>query len=114
MSMSSPVLTRGMVVGFSHFRGGQLFLLDPATGEVTWRGPTRRGEHASLVSWGDEVLVFTDDGWLTVYEVEDERLVELGRYRLGTSVGWSHPAVSDSRIAFRDGGDLVVVRLDQP
>jgi len=113
MFMSTPVLAGGYVVGFSHFRSGQLFVLDPESGEVRWQVSPRSGEHASLVSWGDEVMVFTDHGSLIIGKVARERFLRLKEYRLGDSVGWSHPAVVGSRIIYRDGRDLVVYRLDQ-
>lgn len=111
-SMSTPVVAGGYVVGFSHFRGGQLFVLDPESGEVRWQGSPRSGEHASLVSWGDEVMIFTDHGSLIIGKIVRERFLRLKEYDLGDSVGWSHPAVIGSRIIYRDGQDLAVCRLD--
>jgi hypothetical protein len=58
--------------------------------------------------------VFTDDGLLVVGKVEGRGFRELERYRLGSSTGWSHPAVLGTRIVYRDGNDLAVVLLDQP
>ena len=113
MSMSTPVLAGGLVVGFSYFRSGQLFLLDPESGNVRWQGQPRSGEHASLVSWGDEVLVFAEDGSLTVGKVEDNSFHELKKYALGRATCWAHPAVAGSRIVYRDGDDLAVCLLGQ-
>lgn len=114
LTMSSPVLAGGLVVGFSHLRRGQLFLLDPASGEVRWQGSSRSGEHASLISWGDEVLAFMDDGSLIIGRVEQNALHELERFQLGNSIGWSHPAVVGTRIIYRDGDELAVCLLEQP
>ena len=113
LSMSSPVVAGGSVVGFSHMRKGQLVVLDPENGEVTWQGPGRSGEHASLVSWADEVMVFTDDGSMTIGRVESHRFHRLGRHRLGEAVAWAHPAVVEPYLVYRDGDDLVVRRLHQ-
>jgi outer membrane protein assembly factor BamB len=112
-SMSTPVLAGGLVVGFSHLRSGQLFLLDPESGNVHWRGQPRSGEHASLVSWGDEVLVFAEDGSLIIGKVEDNRFHELEKYALGVATCWAHPAVADSCIVYRDGDDVTVCSLTQ-
>jgi len=113
MFMSTPVLAGDLVVGFSHLRRGQLFLLEPETGEVVWQGSPRSGEHASLVSWGNEVMVFKDNGSLIMGRVENRQFREVEKYDLGDSVGWSHPAVVDSRIIYRDGADLAVCLLEQ-
>ena len=108
---SSPVLAGGLVVGFSHLRRGQLFVLDPEDGAVLWRGPPRAGEHATLIAWGDEVMAVQEDGTLLLAEVSRRGLRPLRSYRLGRSVAWSHPAVAGDRIVFRDGTRLAVSRL---
>ncbi len=99
------------MVGFSHFRKGQLFALDPMNGKVLWTGSPRSGEHASLVSRGNHVLVFREDGWLEVGDVSLQGFRSLRRYRLGDSICWGHPALVDSRILVRDGALLAAYRL---
>jgi hypothetical protein len=111
MFTSSPVVAAGQVVGFSNLRRGQLFGLNPATGEVLWQGEGRRGEHASLVARGDEVLVFLDNGSLEVVEVSGDRFRSLRKYRVGRPGMWGHPAVLGDRIIVKDGDRLVVYRF---
>jgi len=111
MFMSSPVLVGGQLVGFSHFRKGELFGLDPSDGKVLWRGEPRWGEHASLISCGDDVLVFLEDGSLVVGKVSRDRFQTLQRYHPGDSIMWGHPSISDSRILIKDGSQLVVFEL---
>ena len=112
LSMSSPVLAGGQVVGFSHFRKGQLFGLDPSDGRLLWQGEPRSGEHATLISWGDEVLAFLEDGSLVVGGVARDGFRPLQTYRLGNSGGWAHPAVAGGRLLLRDGSRLAAYRLD--
>jgi len=109
--MSSPVLVGGILVGFSHFRMGQLFALDWTNGRLLWRGDPRSGEHASLVSRGNHVLVFRGDGWLDVGEVSRSGFPLLRKYKMGDSTCWGHPAVVDNRILIRDGSRLAAYRL---
>jgi outer membrane protein assembly factor BamB len=109
--MSSPVVAGGLVVGFSHFKRGQLFGLDPGDGKLVWRGRPRWGEHASLIAWGNQVLVFREDGSLVVGEVSREEFRTLRTYRLGGERMWGHPAVVDERIIVKDGSRLAVYRL---
>ncbi len=111
LSMSSPVVAGGQVVGFSHFRRGQLFGLDPRTGALSWRGEPRSGEHASLMAWGDELLVLLEDGTLMVGKVARNALQTLYRHRVGRLGGWAHPAVAAGRLLIRDGSQLVVFRI---
>jgi len=109
--MSSPVFAAGLVVGFSHRRSGRLFALDPKDGAVLWHGQPRRGEHASLLSRGDEVLLFRENGMLMVGAVSREGLRPLGEYRLGTSGSWAHPAIVPGRILVKDGTRLASYAL---
>jgi outer membrane protein assembly factor BamB len=111
LSMSSPVLAGDLLVGFSHLQRGRLFVLDPEDGKVLWQGEPRNGEHASLISWDDRVLVVQEDGSLLLAEVSRKGLQPIKSYRLGRSVAWSHPAVASGRIIFRDGTRLAVSRL---
>ena len=111
MFLSTPVVFDGLVVGFSHFRKGQLFALDPAKGTVVWRGAARGGEHATLVGWGDRVLVFGEDGWLEIHRVSRGGLALERRYQVSGSSSWSHPAVTGTRILVRDGTTLAAFRL---
>jgi outer membrane protein assembly factor BamB len=108
---SSPVAVKGQVVGFSHLRKGQLFGLDPSDGKVLWRGESKWGDHASLIAWGDELLVFKEDGSLVVGKVSREGLLAQLQYRLGSSRMWAHPAIVDGQIIIKDGSRLKVYRL---
>jgi hypothetical protein len=108
---SSPVLVGNQLVGFSHFRKGQLVGLDPDSGRVVWRGAPRSGEHASLIVWGKHVLVLLEDGSLVVGEVTGDGFRELRRYRVGRFRMWGHPAVVGDRIVVKDGSRLAVYRL---
>ena len=107
---SSPVAAGGLVVGFSHFRKGQLFLLDPQDGKVLWRGEPRGGEHATLISRGSEVMAFLEDGTLLVGEVAQRTMRVVRRYGLGKNMAWTHAAVAGDRIVCKAGGRLLVYR----
>ncbi len=111
MFMSSPVVAGNLVVAFSQRRRGQLFGLDPEDGSVVWRGEPDGGEHASLIAWGSQVLVFGEDGSLVVGEVTRERFELLRSYSLGGPGMWGHPAVAAGRILVRDGERLVCYEI---
>jgi outer membrane protein assembly factor BamB len=111
--MSSPVVVGDLIVGLSHFKRGQLFALDPGSGRVMWREGERWGEHASLIAWGNQVLVFREDGSLVVGEVSRERFRSVRTYRLGGDRMWGHPAAVDDRIIIKDGSRLAVYRFDR-
>ena len=98
---SSPVVIGDRLWGYSHRDSGHLYRLDPATGEVDWRGPGRQGEHASLVAAAGRLLVFTEAGRLRVLDATAAEPSVLADYVVTTSAQWAHPALA---------GDLVLVR----
>ena len=112
LSMSSPVLAGGLIVGFSQFRKGQIFVLDPGDGELLWRGAGRWGEHATLIAAGDRLLVFREDGSLLVGEVSASGFRPSRTYRVGSSRMWSHPAIVGKLILIRDRNRLKVYRVE--
>ena len=111
VAMSSPVVAAGQVVGLSYLRQGQLFGLDPESGEILWRHESKWGDYASLIAWGDAVLVFRQDGAVIVGEVSRDRFREIRRYRLWSGRSWAHPAIVDDRILVRSGEQLTAYRL---
>jgi outer membrane protein assembly factor BamB len=104
--MSSPVLVNGVLAGFSHFRKGHLFGLDPPGGRLLWRGDPRQGEHASLVSWGRALLVFLENGQLLAGRVSAEGFRLERTYPLKEAPTWAHPAVTDTNIIIRAGSKV--------
>ena len=111
LGMSSPVIAEGQLVGLSYLRQGQLFGLDPASGEVLWRFEPRWGDYASLISWDGAVMVFRQDGSLIVGAVSRDRFREIRRYRLWSGRSWAHPALVGDRILVRSGDKLIAYRL---
>ena len=108
---STPVVVNDVLVGFSHFRRGQLFGLDPATGQVLWDGAPRSGEHASLLAWGGDLMYFREDGSIVVGPVDREAFRPRRTYAVGGDFAWTHPAVIGDRIVVRDGNRLRVYSL---
>lgn len=107
---SSAVPVAGLLAGFSHFRKGQLFLLNPHDGKVIWRGEPRAGEHATLIARGHELLVFTDNGLLLAGAIDREAFRPLRRYRLGDTLTWAHPALAGDLILYRNATRLAAWR----
>jgi hypothetical protein len=105
---SSPVAVDGQVVGFSGTRSGELVGLDLNDGKMLWRGEPRWGEHATVVAWGETLLVFREDGVLVVGKVSKDGFEKIRQYQLGESLMWGHPAVLKDRIIIKDGTRLAV------
>ena len=78
---------------------------------MVWTGEGRWGEHASVIAWGSQVLVFRENGMLVVGEVSGDGLRAVRTYRVGGARMWGHPAVVGDRVLVRDGSRLVVYGL---
>ena len=103
LMMSTPVMVNGVLAGFSHFNKGQVFGLDPGSGRLLWRGEPRRGEHASVVAWGRDLLVFLEDGRMKAGRATREGFQVERTYRLTSTGTWAHPAVTDTHVLVRAG-----------
>jgi outer membrane protein assembly factor BamB len=109
MFTSTPVFSSELMIGFSHYRKGQLFGLDLVTGQILWRGEPRSGEHATLISCEkNQILVFLEDGSLVVGKVSRNRFQKVRSYDLAESANWSHPAVIGNHLIMREGPRLAV------
>lgn len=111
MYMSSPVLSDGLLYGFSSLRKGHLFCLDAATGQVRWQAPGNAGDNAALIAAGNVLLVLEDDGELQVVAKTGKRYQALARYKVADSATWAHPALVDDGILVKDTHKLTLWSL---
>jgi hypothetical protein len=100
--LSSPVIADGSLVAFATQRKGQLVVLDPATGAVTWSAEGRQGDNAFLVANGSTALVFLASGELEVANIDGGKAVIAARYDLAESELWSHPVVLERHLLTKD------------
>lgn len=111
LDMSSPVANEGLVYGFSHFKMGQIFCLNPADGEVLWAGETRMGDNGQFLSLPGHVLALTDDGTLRVLRANREKFDVLRSYQVAEHSAWTAPALVGDDLLIKDGKHLVLWRL---
>ncbi len=111
LEMSSPVVSDGVVYGFSHFKMGQLFGLDPESGEVLWRGEPRAGDNAQFLAVPGHVMALTDRGELHVMRSSREACEIVKTYELGTRGTWTAPALVDDGLLVKDGRELSLWRF---
>lgn len=106
LEMSSPVVSEGVVYGFSHFKMGQYFALDPKSGEVLWSGEARAGDNAQLLAVPGHVLALNDRGELQVMRSSREKCDIVKTYEVGQST-WAAPALVGDALLIKDGDRLV-------
>lgn len=106
--MSSPVLEGNLMFGFSHYKKGQLFCLDPRNGENLWIGPGRQGESAALILSEEFLFVLDTDAEFQVYENSGEGLKAVAEHTVADSPTWAHPVVLGSRVLIKDFSNLTL------
>lgn len=108
MYMSTPVIAKGVLYGFTEKQRGSLFALDPKSGKTLWGGAPRQGENAALIVLGDKLLVLTTDGRLNVANFGHEGVETVAEYKVAESPTWAHPAVVEGGILIKDFGSLAL------
>lgn len=108
MKLSNPVVVGDTLYGLSHKNSGQLFGLDPNTGEVLWRGKEREALHSSIVKTGDLLFFLNDDAKLTVAKGSRTGLEPLRTYTVAESATWAQPTLSGNRIFVKDVSNLAL------
>lgn len=106
--MSTPVVIEGLVYGFAQERQGQLFCVDPASGDVVWSGPPRQGENAALVVCGDFLLALTDGASLQVVVPAGADSTSVGERTLADSPTWAHPVPARDGLLIKDFDSLAL------
>lgn len=102
MYMSSPVIHRARLFGFSHRRAGQLFALEASTGLVRWTSRGRDGESAAIVALGDALLFLDDAARLTIVDAAGPDPGVLARYQVADSPTWAHPVPVAGGLLIKD------------
>ena len=102
LDYSTPVVAGGSLVAFSTQKKGQLVVLDPATGAVTWSAEGRQGDHSYLVASGSTVLSFLVGGEVEVAKIADGKADVVARYDVASSELWSHPVVLERHLLTKD------------
>lgn len=112
--MASPVTDGGRVYGFSDRRKGQLFALDPATGDVIWEDEGRGGQNAVLTMAGPWLLVANTGAELKVMRWGKDALEEVQRYEIAPTEVWAEPAWLADGLLVKDAEHLTRLRLVGP
>jgi len=106
--MSSPVLSGGVLFGFSHKRHGQYFAVDAATGTLLWTSPGRQAENAAVLAGGDLLMILTDDAELTLVEATRESFSPVATYGVADGATWAHPVPVPGGVLVKDRDTLAL------
>jgi outer membrane protein assembly factor BamB len=112
LAYSSPVVAGDSVVAFATQKKGQMVVVDPATGTVTWEAEGRQGDHSYLVASGSTVLSFLVGGELEVATIASGKADTVARYEVASSELWSHPVVLDRHLLVKDRSHVRVWAIE--
>lgn len=109
MYMSSPVVFGDTIYGYSEKQSGNLFAMNPQTGEVSWKGPGRMGHNATLLAVDGYLLTLTSDAELTVTKLGATSYDAIKTYSVADSETYGHPApVGSKRLLIKDDHALTL------
>ncbi|QGJ70307.1 Pyrrolo-quinoline quinone [Planctomycetales bacterium 10988] len=106
LDMSTAVMNDGLLYGFSHYKRGQLFCLDPASGEILWTGPGRLGDNVMFLSIPGQIVALVDTGELILFEATGEEYKPLQTYQIAESETWAPPVVLKDGFLIKDHDTL--------
>lgn len=106
--MSTPVIVNDLVFGFSHYKRGQFFCLDPEDGKVLWKGNGRAGENVAFLGIKDHVLALLDKAELEVLKPSKEGFESVARFEVADSPTWSPPILLKDTMLIKDVNTLTL------
>lgn len=106
---TSSLLHDGYVYGLDE---AILACVDPATGEVKWKGG-RYGYGQVMLADG-ALIVLTEDGDIALVRATPERHQEIARFSALNGRTWNHPAMADGYLLVRNSAEMAAFDLRLP
>jgi outer membrane protein assembly factor BamB len=108
--LSTPVVSHGVLYGFSQKNRGQFVAVDVATGATRWKSAGDQGDGSAIVAAGNALIATTTDGELAVQLMPvtgfSPRL-----YALGKGPIWAYPVPTSGGVLIRDAASLTLWRF---
>ena len=111
MDMSTGVLIRDTLFGFSPRNSGQFFAIDATTGKTLWLSQGRQAENAAVIRAGDLWLALKDDAELIVARASLSGFEPVHHYSVADSATWAQPVVSGNRVFVKDVSSVALWTL---
>ena len=111
LDMSTAVMNGDFLYGMSHFKTGQLFSLDPATGEIKWLSPGRIGENVAFLSLPGHILALRNNGEVQFVKAKKDAYELAASYRVAADQTWAPPVLLEGRLLVKDLKSLTVWSL---
>ena len=114
LDMSTPVIVNDLVFGFSHYKRGQFFCLDPLSGEVLWTGRGRAGENVAFLGVKDHVIALVDRAELQVLRASKKGYEPVATFEVAESPTWAPPVLLKEAILIKDVNTLTLFSFGSP
>ncbi|MEW6305200.1 MAG: PQQ-binding-like beta-propeller repeat protein [Verrucomicrobiota bacterium] len=108
-NIATPVLVNGYLYNLGPGANTAFTCMDFETGETKWTQPGF-GDYASIMAFGDKLLVLNATGEMFLIKANPQKYEELGRLQVAGKT-WSHPAYSDGKLYVRDGKQVFGLEL---
>jgi outer membrane protein assembly factor BamB len=112
LDMSSAVINGEYLFGFSHYKQGQLFCLDPKTGEVLWESPGRTGQNVMFLAIPNHIIALLDNGHLQVLAAKHDSYQKLADYQVSEKTTWAPPVLLKNGLLIKDEKMLTLWSLN--
>ena len=110
--MSTAVINGDHLFGMSHFKMGQLFCIDPETGEILWLSEGRTGENVAFLSLEGHVAALRSNGELRIIAADPGQYRVRASYRVAPDRTWAPPVFLENKILIKDLNRLTLWSLE--
>lgn len=111
LDMSTAVINKDLLYGYSHYGKGRLFCLNPSSGEVVWQGPGRTGENVTFLSVPGSVLALINTGELRIIQAGADEYELTRSLQVGDDWTWSPPVLLKDGLLVKDRNTLTFWKL---
>lgn len=106
LNMSTPIITKGLLYGLSHYERGYIFCMDTSTGEILWKSPSRTGSHATFLSTQNHIFTLLEDGELRILSSQPNNYDVKATYRVSKKPTWTAPVLLSDGLLIKDDDSL--------
>jgi outer membrane protein assembly factor BamB len=107
---NTPVIKDGLLFGLSSEM--TFFCMDAQSGKELWNDSTRRGETGGILNGGSVLLALSSSTGLVVFEPSKKGYMEVAKYKVSATPGYSYPIVSGNRVFVKGASKLTLWTLD--
>ena len=102
LDMSTAVINKDFLFGFSHYGRGRLFCLEPRTGKIRWQGPGRTGNNVTFLSFPGHVAALVNKGQLQILAAQGEQYERVASYGVSETPTWAPPVLVENGVLIKD------------